>query len=358
SVLNTLYAEAIQQEHLKPVSQPEVNVTKFVPFTTLEFTLAVDVVGKIKLGDYKKVKVARKADKVTDKDVDAVMQDLLARDAEKKEVKRAAKDGDEVVIDFAGVDAKSKEAIEGGSGTDYPLTLGSNTFIPGFEPELVGLKAGDEKTFTVTFPKDYGAKELQGKKVEFTVTVKRVQEVVLPKADNAFAAKLGPFKSVDELKADITKQIQLEKDRQVQQQLENDILGQLAEKSTAEIPDALIEQEMDRMDEDEKRNLIYRGQTWQEHLDAEGKTEEQHREGQREQATLRVKTGLVLGEVAEIEGVQVSQDELNQRIAELKKQYEDGQMRAELDKVENQRDIYGRLLTEKTIATLVGYATK
>lgn len=358
SVLNIMYGEAIQQEHLKPVSQPEVNVTKFVPFTTLECTITVDVVGKIKLGEYKKIKVARKADKVTDKDVDAVMQDLLARDAEKKEVKRAAKDGDEVVIDFAGVDAKSKAAIEGGSGTDYPLTLGSNTFIPGFEPEVVGLKAGDEKTFTVTFPKDYGAKELQNKKVEFTVSVKKVQEVVLPNADNAFAAKLGPFKSIDELKADITKQIQLEKDRQVQQQLENDILGQLAEKSTAEIPDALIEQEMDRMDEDEKRNLIYRGQTWQEHLDAEGKTEEQHREGQREQATLRVKTGLVLGEVAEMEGVQISQDELNQRITELKKQYEDGQMRAELDKVENRRDIYGRLLTEKTIALLVGYATK
>lgn len=356
--LNELYASALTDEKLRPAGQPEVNVTKFVPFTTLEFTATVEVVGKITLPDYKKIKLAKNVEPTTDKDVTAVLDDLRSRDSSKKEVKRAAKDGDEVVIDFTGVDAKTKEPIAGGAGTDYPLTIGSGTFIPGFEPELVGLKAGDEKTFPVTFPADYGAKELQGKKVSFTVTVKTVREVALPKLDDAFAAKIGPFKTVAELKADIKKQLQAEKDNQAQRSFENELLATIAEKAKADIPTSLIEEEMDRMEEEEKRNLVYRGQTWQEHLKAEGKTEQTHREGLREQAELRVKTGLVLGEVAEAEKISFTPEELDSRIALLKQQYTDAQMQAELDKPENRRELGSRLLTEKTIARLTEYASK
>ena len=357
-VVNDLYAAGVDQEKLRPVAPPEVNVTKFVPFTTLEMTASVEVVGEVKLPDYKKFSVAKKVEPVTDAEVEAVLDDLLARDATKAEVARAAADGDEVTIDFAGVDAKTAEAIDGAKGEDYPLVLGSNTFIPGFEPELIGLSAGDEKTFTITFPKDYGAPDLQNKKVSFTVTVKTVKERALPKLDAAFAAKIGPFKTVAELRSDVRKQIGVEKENQAQRQVESDVLEQLGQKATVAIPEALITQEIDRMDEDEKRNLMYRGQTWQEHLDAEGKTEEEHRESHRPQATLRVKTGMALGEVAEKEGIHVSPEEFDARIAELKKQYGDGQMQTELDKPENQRDILSRMLTEKTIAALVGYATK
>lgn len=351
-VVNDLYLGAVQQEKLRPVAQPEVSLTKFVPFTTLEMTATLDVVGDVKLPDYKKFKVVKKSEPVTDKEVETVVDDLLAREAVKKDVKRAAADGDEVTIDFAGVDAKSKEAIDGAKGEDYPLVLGSNTFIPGFEPELLGLKAGEDKTFTVTFPKDYGAKQLQNKKVEFNVTVKAVKQRVLPKLDEAFVAKLGPFKTVAELRNDIRTQVAAEKERQAQQQFESDLLEQLGEKTTVAIPDVMVEQEIDRMDEDEKRNLMYRGQTWEEHLKAEGKTEEEHRAGHRDQALLRIKTGVALGEVAEKEGIRVSQEEFDARIAELKKQYTDAQMLAELDKPENQQDILSRMLTEKTIAVL------
>lgn len=357
-VVNDLYAAGVEQEKLRPVAQPEVSVTKFVPFTTLEMTATVEVVGEVKLPDYKKFSVTKKVEPVTDAEVEAVLDDLLARDATKTEVAHAAADGDEVTIDFAGVDAKTEEAIDGAKGEDYPLVLGSNTFIPGFEPELIGLSAGDEKTFTITFPKDYGAPALQNKKVSFTVTVKTVKERALPKLDAAFAAKIGPFKTVAELRSDVRKQIGVEKENQAQRQVESDVLEQLGQKATVAIPEALITQEIDRMDEEEKRNLMYRGQTWQEHLDAEGKTEEEHREAHRPQATLRVKTGMALGEVAEKEGIHVSPEEFDERIAVLKKQYGDGQMQSELEKPENQRDILSRMLTEKTIATLVGYATK
>ena len=357
-VVNELYTAGLEQEKLRPVAQPEVSLTKFVPFTTLEMNATVEVVGEVKLPDYKKFKVEKKVAAVTDAEIEAVVDDLLARSATKNEVKRAAADGDEVTIDFAGVDAKSQEEIEGAKGEDYPLVLGSNTFIPGFEPELLGLNAGESKTFDVTFPKDYGAAQLQNKKVTFTVTVKLVKERVLPKLDAAFAASVGPFKSVAELRTDIRKQMGTEKEREAQAKLESDVLEQLGQKAQIAMPDSLVEQEIDRMDEEEKRNLMYRGQTWQEHLKAEGKTEEEHRESHREQAALRVKTGIALGEVAEKEGVRVSQEEFDARLSELKKQYTDQQMLTELEKPENQRDILSRMLTEKTIAVLVGHAGK
>ena len=357
-VVNDLYTAGLEQEKLRPVAQPEVSLTKFVPFSTLEMNATVEVVGEVKLPDYKKFKVEKKVAPVTDGEIEAVVDDLLARSATKNEVKRTAADGDEVIIDFTGVDAKSQEEIEGAKGEDYPLVLGSNTFIPGFEPELLGLKAGESKTFDVTFPKDYGAVQLQNKQVTFTVNVKFVKERVLPKLDAVFAASVGPFKSVAELRTDIRKQMGTEKEREAQAKFESDMLEQLGQKAQVSLPDSLVDQEIDRMDEEEKRNLMYRGQTWQEHLKAEGKTEEEHRESHREQAALRVKTGIALGEVAENEGVRVSQEEFDARLSELKKQYSDQQMLAELEKPENQRDILSRMLTEKTIATLVGYAQR
>lgn len=356
--INNLYGQAAVERRLRPVDQPQVNITKFVPFTTLEFTATVEVVGDIKLPDYKQIKVTKKVEPTTDKDVTAVLDDLRRRDGEKSEVTRAAKDGDELVIDFAGVDAKTKEAIQGATGTDYPLVIGSGTFIPGFEPELIGLKSGDEKTFDVTFPADYSAKELQSKKVSFTVTVKTIREIKLPELNDEFAAKVGPFKTVAELQADIKKQLEAEKETQAQRTFENELLAEIAEHATADIPAALIDEEIDRMEDEEKRNLVYRGQTWAEHLESEGKTDEQHREGLRESAEARVKTGLVLGEVAETEKITVDETELDQRISALKQQYPDEAMRAELDKPENRRELRARLLTEKAIARLVEYTTK
>ncbi len=356
--LNEMYGRSIVEKKLRPVGQPAVKISKFVPFKTLEVEMEVDVVGDIKLPDYKKFSFKPAVVEVEDKDVEAVIDDLLARDAEKKPVERAAKDGDEVLIDFTGVDAKTKEAIAGADGNSYPLTIGSNTFIPGFEPELVGLKAGDEKTFDITFPKDYGAKELQKRKVSFTVTAKEVREVALPKLDEKFVAKVGPFKTVAELRNDIRKQIKAEKDHQAARALENDLLTELAKKTKVDIPAVLIEDEVERMIAEQKQNILYRGQTWQEFLSATGKTEEEYRKELAEQAELRVKTGIALGEVAQAEDLEVSETELNARIDELKAHYKDEKMQAELAKSENQRDIASRILTEKAVKKLVDYAVK
>lgn len=347
--VNHLYVEAGRRENLRPVAAPQVSVTKFVPFTTLEISAEVDVVGDIKLPDYKKIKLSPQAATVTAEDVTAVLNNLRERAAAKVSVQRAAKEGDEVIIDFKGTDAKTKDPIDGADGQDYPLILGSRTFIPGFEDELIGAKPGGQKTFKLTFPKDYNVKSLQAREVIFKVEVKGVQELEKPKLDDAFAAKVGPFKTLAELKADVKKQLTQEKQQAVRTAFENEILEHIAAKSTMSVPNVLIEQEIDRLEDEEKRNLAYSGQTWQEHLKAEGLTAEAHRERKREPAVVRIKAGLILSEIAEREKITVTPEELEIRLQLLKSQYRDAVMQAELDKPENHRDIAARMMAEKTL---------
>ena len=355
--MNRLYSAALIEQKLRPVAQPEVKITKFVPFETLEVEATVEVVGEVKLPDYKKIKLAKEKVAVSAKDLDEVINQLKTRDAERKEVNRGAKNGDQVIIDFKGSDAKTKEPIKGGEGKEYPLTLGSNSFIPGFETNLVGVKPGETKEFTLAFPKDYGVKALQNRKVTFVVTVGKVQEIVDPTLDDAFAAKVGPFKTLQELKDDIKKQLLEEKTHQADQKYNDTLITQIAEKAKVAIPDALIDEQIERIEREERQSLMYRGQTWQEFLESEGLTEESYRKKQRPVAELRVKAGLVLADIAEAEKIEITPEEFNAHIQALKARYTDAKMQEELNKPENRRDIISRLLTEKTIARLAEYAS-
>jgi len=355
--MNRLYVAALDDKNLRPVSQPKVTVKKFVPFDSLEIDVEVEVVGEIKLADYKKMKIDQPKVTVTAKDVDEVIENLLEREATRASVERAAKDGDEVILSFKGVDTDTKEPISGADGKDYPLLIGSNTFIPGFEPNLVGMKPGDEKTFDIVFPKDYGVAALQSRKVTFTVNVSKVSEIQKSKLDDAFAAKVGPFKTVADLKEDIKNQLQSEKEYQADREFTDNMLMKIADASTVAIPQVLVDEQIDRMVSEQKQNLMYRGQTWQEFLDSEGLTEEEFRKKLEKDAKLRVKAGLVLSEVAEVEKITVTPEELEVRMQLLKGQYSDPQMQAELDKPENRRDIVSRILSEKTLAKLRSYVT-
>jgi trigger factor len=350
--VNDYYGEALSETTLRVVNQPKIEVKKFVPFTELEFTAEVEVVGKIALGSYKGVKVARDKVSVTAKDVDEIIKNLRERSSEKTDVARAAKSGDVAVIDFTGVDAKTKEPIAGADGKDYALALGSGTFIPGFEDEVIGLKADDVKNFDITFPADYGTKALQSKKVSFTVTVHTVQEAKLPTLDDAFAKTVGPFETVEELKADIKKQLTAEAEQNAERKYENELIETIVKASTVEMPSVMVEQQLDSLEQEEKQNLLYRGQTWEQHLADEGVTEEQHREKNRAPAELRVKAGLVLSEIAETESIDVTADEIELQLNMLKAQYPDPKMQGELDTVESRRDIASRLLTQKTLDRL------
>lgn len=354
--VNRLYLAALEHEKLRPVDRPEIKINKFVPFDTLEIEAEVEVVGAITLPDYKKIKLAKPQVKVEAKEVDSVIDGLRTQSADKKDVDRASANGDEVWIDFTGVDAKTKDPIKGADGKDFPLLLGSDTFIPGFEANLVGLKAEEEKTFTLTFPKDYGLKALQNRKVEFSVTIKKVQEVIKPELDDAFAAKIGPFKDVVNLKQDIEKELLARKQSEAESKYADDLILKIVEKSKVAMPEALITEQIERLEHDQRQNLLYRGQTWQEFLDSEKLTEDAYRKKLRPDAELRVKAGLILAEIADAEKVEVTAAELDAQLQALKGQYTDPGMQAELAKPEARRSIASRLLTEKTMSLLVGFA--
>ena len=355
--INSLYNRALQQESLRGASQPTVALKKFVPFSILEFSAELDIIGELKLPDHTKIKLPKKPIQVGVRDVEEVIASLRQKLARRQETTRAATKGDEVIINFSGRD-EDGQPVSGAEAKDYPLVLGDGAFIPGFEDNLSGAKAGENKRFDITFPGDYGVQALQGKKVSFEVSVKKVHQLDQPKADDSFAAKAGPFKTLAQLKADIKKQLTIERQSQADSDYQNELVKTIVEGAIVDLPDGLIDEQLLHMEEEEKRNITYRGQTWEEHLAQEGITEQQHRDRHRPDAKQRVKVGLVLSEIAAKEGIEVTPEELEIRRQILKGQYKDPAMQAELDKPENQRELANQLLIEKTLTKLVDYATK
>jgi trigger factor len=355
--LNNLFTAAINQEKLRSVDQPQVEVKKFVPYTLLEFEATVPVLGKVTLPEYKKIKLAKEAPKkVSAKDVDAVISNLKKQLADKKDVDRAAKTDDQVFIDFKGIDDKGKP-VSGADGKNYPLVLGSDSFIPGFEANLVGLKAGAEKIFTLTFPKDYGVKALASRDVTFTVNVIKVQALTEPELNDEFAAKVGPFKTVDELKEDIKKQLTTEKKNENDRDYESKLLKEISSKSKDSFPEVLIDSEVEKRLREINANLTYRGQTLPEFLALEGKTEEEYiSKVLKPEAEERLKASIILSEISERESIPLTDEEVDIRIQMMKAQYQDPQSQAELSKPEARRDIASRMLAEKTIQMLTSSA--
>ena len=358
SAMSQLYVQAVESEKLRPVDQPRVTVKKFVPFSDLEFDAEIEVVGEIKLGDYQKMRIPKAEAKVSTKEIDNVLETLKERAAEKKAVKRPAKLKDELIIDFKGTDTKTKEPVKGADGKDFPLLLGSNAFIPGFEDALVGMSPAETKEFTLTFPKNYSVKALQNRKVTFEVTIKTINELALPAVDQKFIESVGPFKTIEELKADIKKQLLAENQQQLDRSYENELITKITDASEVAVPAKLVDEQLDRAEREERQNLAYRGQTWEEHLKDEDVTEEQHRERNRPAAAQSVKASLVLSQIAESENIMVTPEELEIRLQLLKGQYQDQRMLVELDKPENRQTIFNQILTEKTFEKLVSYATK
>lgn len=347
-------AEAFIANDLQALERPEVEIKKYVPGETMEFTAEGDVLPKVTLGDYKKLKAEKPAIKVAKSDVDEVIERMQKGFAEKKETKKAASLGDEVVIDFVG--KKDGEAFEGGTGNDYPLTLGSNSFIPGFEEALVGLKAGDKKDVALTFPKDYHAKNLAGEKVVFEVTVKKVNAVELPEVNDEFAAKAGPFTSVKELRDDIEREIGAQKEREATDKLKDELVKQLVEKSKVSVPAVLREDQVKSIEQDLQQNLMYQGMTLDQYFESKGYADrDAWVKGEAEEAAdIRIKAGLVLAELSKELGIEATADQLAEHINQYKQSYANQpEMAKRFDEPEIQREVANRLITEKTVDKLV-----
>jgi len=353
--VNSTYQNAITEHELRTLSNPEVEITSFVPYTALTYTATVEVLPKVKLGDYKKIKKTLNIVEATDAEVTEVIDNLRGRSSTKKAVERAARDGDEVVIDFEGTDEKG-ELVAGASGTDYGLVLGSKSFIPGFEEGLIGVKAGDVKDLKLSFPKDYHADNLAGTKINFKTTVKTVNEVVLPKADDEFAKSVGPFEKMTELKKDVKAQLEEQKVAEATNKLKDEIVEELVKKSTFALPEVLVSDQVAMLEHDFRQNLMYRGITPSEYFKQEKTTEEEWKKAELvPQAERRVSVGIVLAEVAQAEKLTVSDAELAERISVYKQQY--GKQADQFDQPDMQREVASRLLTEKTVDHLYELAT-
>ena len=352
--LSKAVAESYMKENIQALDRPAVEIKKYVPGSELEFTAEAEILPKVTLGDYKKLKTTAKKVSVSEKEIDEIIERMRAGFAEKKEVTRAAKDGDETVIDFVG--KKDDIAFDGGTGTDYALTLGSNSFIPGFEEGIVGKKIGDTFDLDLKFPKDYHVADLKDADVVFTTTLKSLKEVVLPEVNDDFAAKAGPFKTVAELRADIKRELTDQKEREAKESLKDDLVKQLVKVSTVPVPDILLKDQSESIERDMTQNLTYQGLTLEQYLENKGfESKEKWLETEvKDAATNRVKAGLALAELSKVEKIEATNKELDEHVELYKKQYANNpQMVAQFDQPEARRDIANRLLTEKTVERLV-----
>ncbi len=357
--LSKAVADAFLNEKIQPLDRPEVEVTKFEPGKVLEFTAETEIVPKVVLGDYTKLKAKRAESNVEQKDIEDIITRMQENFAEKKEVKRAAKEGDEVVMDFVG--KKDDVAFDGGTAKDYSLQLGSGQFIPGFEDGVIGHKSGEEFDLKLQFPADYHAKELKGADVVFTVTIKSINEKSLPELTDEFAAKCGPFTTIEELRQDIERELKDQKDREATEKLKDELVKELVAKSTVPAPEILVKDQERSIEQDFVQNLAYQGAQLESYLEVNkfATKEEWLDKEVHPVAESRVKAGLVLAELSKELKVDASREELEEHIGRYKQQYgSNKEALKQFEQPEVQRDIANRLLTEKTVDKLVELNTK
>ena len=352
TAVRTTVIEAFSKNEKSPLILPSVNVTKYVPDEIVEYTATADIVPEVKLGDFKKLGVKKEETKVSEKEVKEILDNIATSFAEKKAIKRAAAEGDEVIIDFVG--KKDGGAFKGGSAKDYRLTLGSKTFIPGFEEGIVGHEPGDKFDLNLIFPKDYGVKDLAGAKVVFETLVKQVNEIKKPAIDNEMAKKCGPFKDLKELKADIEKNLKAQNEHRLGEKFKDDLVNALVKKSKIPAPEILIDDQMRMIKEDVSRNAASRGMSFEDFLEHSNETVESWEKEARKIAEARVKASLALQTLAIEQKITVSDDLVAAKIAELRDVYKKSPEALKSLKDPNVKmDIKNRMIIEKTLDFLV-----
>ncbi len=355
--VRTSVPKAFEESKSAPLMIPNVEVTKFVPGETVEYTAKADILPEVKLGDYKKLGVKKEVVKATEKDVKEILENIQNAYAEKKVAKKKAEMGDEVVIDFEG--SLDGVKFEGGAAKNFKLGLGSHQFIPGFEEGIVGHEAGDRFDLELTFPKDYHADNLAGKKTVFNVLVKQVNESIKPALDDELAKKCGPFKTVDELKADIKKNIELQNAAKADEKFKDDLVNTLVEKSKVSAPEIMVKDQLRIIRQDIEANAARQGLHFEDYLKQTGQTEEDWEKMAREIAEKRVKASLCLQILARDEKIEAEDEIVDAKINELREVYKKSKEALKNLKDPNVRqDIKNRLTIEKTLNFLVEVNSK
>ena len=338
AMLPKAYSDAVEECGEEIVSYPKIDVVQIESGKPFIFTAEVAVKPAVTLGEYKGIQVEKAPIEVTDEEIEAQVN--KEREANSRTVTvedRAVQKGDIATIDFEGfVDGV---AFDGGKGENYDLEIGSNTFIPGFEDQLVGAEIGNELDVNVTFPEEYGAKELAGKEAVFKCKVNGIKVKELPEADDEFAQEVSEFDTLDEYKADIKAKLLKDKEDEAKRAKEDAVIGKIVENATMDIPDAMVEYQTQQMLDDFGRRMQSQGLSLEQYFQFTGMTEADYKEQMKPRALQNIQSRLVLEAVAEAEKLEATEEDLEKEYAKMAEQY-----KLDVDKV---KEIFGEYQKEE-----------
>ena len=319
-VIDASYPDAAKESGLEIVSRPSISIEEIEEGKAFVYTAVVAVKPEVTLGEYKGVEVQKTKSEVTEEDIETEIKRAREKNSRLITVEdRGIEDGDQVTIDFDGsVDGKR---FEGGKAEDYPLTIGSHTFIDNFEEQLIGKTTGEECEVNVTFPAEYHVEELKNKPAVFKVKVKEIQRKELPEANDEFASEVSDFDTLDEYKADIRKKLQEKKEQDAKVENENNVIEKVIENAQMELPQPMVDTQAREMVENYARRLQSQGLNINDYMKYTGMTPEKLMEQMRPEAEKRIKTRLVLEKVVEVENVEVSDEKLDEQINEIAASY-------------------------------------
>lgn len=350
-----IYPKALDELDIDPIARPDLDIEEISKDNGLVMVVNVEVKPEVNLGEYKGIEIAKPDYTVNEDEVNLRLEEMRNKASRLVDVERAIENGDNTVIDFEGfVDGV---AFEGGKGEEYSLVIGSNTFIPGFEEQLVGKNKGEEVEVNVEFPAEYHAENLAGKPATFKVTVKNVQKKELPELNDEFAADTTEFNTLEELKKDLKAKVEEEAKNRADAEMKNSLVEKVSEGTELEVPEAMVETQIDNMLMELNYQLQYQGLQLEQLLQMTGRTIEELRNEKREEATKLVKSSLILEAIAKAENVEVSEEEVNAEVEKMAKMYN-----MEADKIKSMmkatdlEDIKGQLKIRKTIDLLVDSA--
>lgn len=347
------YLDAVTQHDLNVLGQPHIHVTKLAADNEFVFTAEVAVLPDVQLGDYTSFTSKKEAVTVPKEKVDAALEDLREMFAKDTKVEREAKVGDKTDIDF---DLSMENVpVENGSGRNHPIVIGSKQFIPGFEEQLVGMKAGEVKSFSIDFPSEYHAAHLAGKKGDFTVTIKTVYEIEKPAIDDAFAKQAGKFETVDELRAKVEANLREELEQSADMKFERAVVEELVGKSTfGDIPELLVNNEVEKMMSELKEEVQRQGGIeFSQYLENIKKSEDDLRKEFRPQGEMRVKAALVIRGVAKAETITADDKQVEDEVQSTLKMYEGSpELRSRIDSPDYRDYVRSLQINRKVVAFL------
>lgn len=348
------YPVAIKENNIRPVDYPNIDIVQIEEGKDFIYTADITVYPEIELGEYKGVEVKKVEYTVSDEEIETQIKNMQEKNARIESMTEGTvENGNIAIIDFKGyVDGI---AFEGGEGKDYSLEIGSGTFIDTFEEQLIGMQIGDTKNVNVKFPENYGKEDLNGKPAVFEVTIKERKVKELPTLDDEFAKEVSEFDTLDELKADLRKKLQESNDMRAKREYEEAVIDAASANAAVEIPEAMINKEIDNMIKDLEMRLQYQGLDLNSYYQYTNTNEEKVREYMKESAEKRVKIDLLLEKIAKEENIEATEEELKERAAELAKQYGEKDIDKTAELILNAQKDYLKLdvVNEKVIKLLV-----